>query len=236
MQELSDQFQGALKELAELGQRAAVNNTRFDTAKTNSLKSAGLEGWDARTLPQLFQDFESKFFVKYDNQLKGEGKTKQLRDGLVGIHKTYQQASKLDKGIADGTILPDEVPQHVAPLRKQLDQSAQKIVDLKDHNFATGGGGERDKFKKALLAQAKDWPRTPLEEMKFLVSLRLDRLEAFAAMKSIEKDGVEAIQNDDDLRVEIGDEEDSNLNLISQSGFEQIDDHFQRAMNRPGNH
>jgi hypothetical protein len=109
-------------------------------------------------------------------------------------------------------------------------------VDLKDHNFATGGGGERDKFKKALLAQAKDWPRTPLEEMKFLVSLRLDRLEAFAAMKSIEKDGVEAIQNDDDLRVEIGDEEDSNLNLISQSGFEQIDDRFQRAMNRPGNH
>jgi hypothetical protein len=236
MQKLSDQFQGALKDLAELGQRAAVNNTRFDTAKTNSLKSAGLEGWDARTLPQLFQDFESKFFVKYNNQLKGEGKTKQLRDGLVGIHNTYQQASKLDKGIADGTILPDEVPQHVAPLRKQLDQSAQKIVDLRDYNFSTGGVGGRDKFKKALLAQANDWPRTPLEEMKFLVSLRLDRLEAFAAMKSIEKDGVEAIQNDDDLRVEIGDEEDSNLNLISQSGFEQIDDRFQRAMNRPGNH
>jgi predicted peroxiredoxin len=236
MQTLADQFQDALKDLTKLGQKAAENNTRFDTAKTTSLKSAGLEGWDAQTLPGLFKEFDSKFFSNYDNHLKREGKTKQLRDGLAGIHKTYNQASQLDKDIADGNIPLAQVPQYVAQLRNQLDQSAQKIVDLKDHNFATGGGGERDQFKKALLAQAKDWPRTPLEEMKFLVSQRLDRLEAFAAMKSIEKDGVEAIQNDDDLRVEIGDEEDSNLNLISQSGFEQIDDRFQRAMNRQGNH
>jgi hypothetical protein len=59
----------------------------------------------------------------------------------------------------------------------------------------------------ASIIKPPDWPRTPLQEIKFLISQRLDRLAALANSKQADYDQEDGrLLNRDDLDVELGTE------------------------------
>ena len=207
MENIAKAFADELKQLESLGENISKNGTRFTTASTQSLKEAGLTSWDATTLPQLFKEFDQKFFSQYDRQLNGDGKTKQLQQALHGIRDVYVTVGNLDRKIALGEIDPGEAEVALQELRGVLEKSVSSIESKKsegglaDYDFASGGKGTRDKFKNALLAHSKDWPRSPLREMEYLVSQRMDRLQTLAGLKTIQEEGGIFIPDNDDLEV-----------------------------------
>lgn len=207
MENIAKAFADELKQLESLGEKISKNGTRFTTASTQSLKQAGLTSWDATTLPQLFKEFDQKFFSQYGKELQSDGKTKQLQQALHGIRDVYETVRNLDRKLDHGDIDPGEAEVALQELRGVLEESVSSIErkksegGLADHDFALGGNGTRDKFKKALLAHSNDWPRSPLREMEYLVSQRMDRLQTLAGLKTIQNEGGNVIRDDDDLEV-----------------------------------
>jgi len=235
MENIAKAFADELKQLESLGEKISKNGTRFTTASTQSLKEAGLTSWKAQTLPELFKEFDQKLFSQYDKELQGDGKTKQLQQALHGIRDVYETVGNLDRKLAHGEIDPGEAEVALQELRGVLEESVLSIErkksegGLADHDFALGGNGTRDKFKKALLAHSNDWPRSPLREMEYLVSQRMDRLQTLVGLQTIQKEGGNVIRDDDDL--EVFDDEDMN-DFVGSMNTQNIDLRLERQQRR----
>lgn len=139
---------------------------------------------------------------------------------LDKMQSVYATCFALDKELSSDDEFPPEALRQVKVLQDTLDEAVNELEagSLKDHKF-TGkilGTDNRQQLKEALSKQSKDWPRTPLQEIKLLISQRLDRLAALANSKQADIDQKEALLLDDeDLQLEM-DEDDLNGSFDDQ--------------------
>jgi hypothetical protein len=173
-------------------------------------------------LDALFGRLNRDIFANYVKEMKKPNSmTLRLQAGLAEMNAVYNQCRDNDSRLADPRELPMLTFEKVVELRARLDQAANAIEngELSKHKFTRLGGADpRQQLKEALTKTDPDWPRTPLQEMKLLISQRLDRLEARALAKQADLDALGSrLVEQEELEVMLGSEfgDDDNV-LVSE--------------------
>jgi hypothetical protein len=223
-----------IDQLQKAGEDIVKNNLRFTSANCNSLESAGLLASLNRNLfteaplkatlglDALFGFLNRDIFVSYEKNMREQNSmTLRFKTQLDQMNAVYNQCRENDNLLFVRTELPMHTLERVSSMRAQLDSAVETIEtgDLAAHTFTKAFGTDlRQQLKQALTQKDSGWPRTPLQEMRLLISQRLDRLEARARAQQADLDahGSQQIYQEDIeamLGSEFGDEENA---LVSE--------------------
>ena len=230
MQAIGQALDEQIQELQKAGEDLSTNKLRFTPASLISLENAGLLSSlnkdlfkanplkPGNTLGTLFEKFGSGVFKDYPMDREGS-MTLLFKTQLDKMQGVYASCFALDKELSSEDGFPPQALRQVKVLQDTLDEAVNELEagSLKDHKFTKLiGTDNRQQLKEALSKQSKDWPRTPLQEIKLLISQRLDRLAALANSKQADIDQKEALLLDDgDLQLEM-DEDDLNGSFDDQ--------------------
>ena len=240
MAKIGKVLENEIQELQKAGENIVQNNLRFSPATCKSLESAGLLGSVNRELfaknpltadqgiDGLFSKFTTEVFSTYAKQMSEvTSKTLLFKNQLDAMNSVYNQCSQNDNLFDVLKKLPSETLQKVSDMRAQLDQAVNAIEngELSKHKFTRLGGADpRQQLKEALTKTDPDWPRTPLQEMKLLISQRLDRLEARALAKQADLDALGSrLVEQEELEVMPGSEFGDDDNVLVSEDLRQTE-------------
>jgi hypothetical protein len=220
MSKIGQALEKEIEQLQKAGEDIVKNNLLFSPATCKSLESAGLLSSLNKDLFQasplqaklnldvLFSRLNRGIFARYEDEMgKQSSMTLRLKTGLDEMNAVYKKCQQTDSLFVIRKEPPMSTMEKVALMRSSLDRAVASIEtsELASHKFATGGNGTRDKLKNALLQQSMNWPRSPLQEMKLLISQRLDRLEARAMAKQADLDSLGSQQlEQEDIEAQLG--------------------------------
>jgi hypothetical protein len=240
MAKIGEALEKEIDQLQKAGEDIVKNNLRFTSANCKSLESAGLlsslnhdlfkvSPLNAQLgLDALFGRLNRDIFAKYGKEMnKPNSMTLRLKTGLAEMNAVYNQCRDNDSRLADPRELPMLTFEKVVELRARLDQAANAIEngELSKHKFTRLGGADpRQQLKEALTKTDPDWPRTPLQEMKLLISQRLDRLEARALAKQADLDALGSrLVEQEELEVMLGSEFGDDDNVLVSEDLRQTE-------------
>ncbi len=234
-------LENEIQQLQQAGEDIVQNNLRFSPANCKSLESAGLLGSVNRELfaknpltanqrlDALFGKFTTEVFSAYAKQMsEATSKTLLFKNQLDAMSSVYNQCRENDTLLAVRKELPSVTLQKVSNMRAQLDQAVATIEngELAKHKFKGKLMGEdpRQQLKEALTEKDAGWPRTPLQEMKLLISQRLDRLEARALAKQADLDALGSrLVNQEELEAQLGSEFGDDDNVLVSEDLRQTE-------------
>jgi len=241
MTKIGEVLENEIQQLQKAGEDIVKNNLRFSPANCKSLESAGLLGSVNRELfaksrltadqglDGLFRKLNTDVFFAYTkNMNKADSKTLLFKNQLDAMNSVYMRCRETDSLVSVNKELPQQTLQKVADMRGQLDQAVATIEngEFAKHKFKGKlmSGDPRQQLKEALTEKDSGWPRTPLQEIKLLISQRLDRLEARALAKQADLDALGSQQIDqEDIEALLGSEFGDDENVLVSENLRQTE-------------
>ena len=240
MAKIGEVLENEIQQLQKAGEDIVKNNLRFSPANCKSLESAGLLGSVNRELfaknpltadqgiDDLFRKVNASVFSAYTkNMNQAKSTTLLFKNQLDTMSSVYNQCRENDTLLAIRKEMPSQTLQKVSDMRVQLDQAVATIEngELAKHTFTRFGGADpRQQLKEALTEKDARWPRTPLQEMKLLISQRLDRLEARALAKQADLDALGSrLIEQEELEVMLGSEFGDDDNVLVSEDLRQTE-------------